>query len=147
MKKMLIAALLVTSASSFAAQYGTAGCGLGSIVIGDKPGFMQVSAATTNGTSGSQTFGITSGTSNCASGASGNTAAFIQANKASLANDIARGTGETLNSLTAMYGCDDKQIGKVLQQNYNTIFPSSTTPASKIDSSISGYMNSCKIKG
>src|SRR3569832_2714255 len=46
--------------------YGSAGCGLGSIVFGSQPGFIQILAATTNGTFASQTFGITSGTSDCA---------------------------------------------------------------------------------
>ncbi len=56
---------LASSPQASAAPYGTAGCGLGSIVIGSKPGMMQIFAATTNGTSASQSFGITSGTSNC----------------------------------------------------------------------------------
>jgi len=43
--------------------YGMAGCGIGSIVFADKPGMIQIIAATLNGTAGSQTFGITSGTS------------------------------------------------------------------------------------
>ncbi len=45
--------------------YGMAGCGLGSLAFGDDNGKIQIIAATTNGTSGTQTFGITSGTSNC----------------------------------------------------------------------------------
>src|SRR5690348_11977029 len=52
-----------------AGWYGMAGCGLGSLVFGpnDAP-VAQVLAATTNGTFASQTFGISSGTSNCFSG-------------------------------------------------------------------------------
>ena len=65
MKKIisLIAAIGLTT--SMYANDNT-GCGLGSLVIKDQSTVMlQVLAATTNGTSGSQTFGITSGTSNC----------------------------------------------------------------------------------
>src|SRR5205823_3826374 len=40
--------------------YGLAGCGLGSMLFGDQKGMIQILAATTNGTFGSQTFGITS---------------------------------------------------------------------------------------
>ncbi len=47
--------------------YGVAGCGLGSMVFGNQEGGIQVIAATLNGT-GIQTFGITSGTSNCGRG-------------------------------------------------------------------------------
>ncbi|MFN8945903.1 MAG: DUF3015 family protein, partial [Pseudobdellovibrionaceae bacterium] len=45
--------------------YGMAGCGLGSVVFGDKPGFIQIFAATLNSIGGNQTFGISLGTSNC----------------------------------------------------------------------------------
>ncbi|MEN0057326.1 MAG: DUF3015 family protein, partial [Bdellovibrio sp.] len=47
--------------------YGTAGCGLGSLVFGNEKGPVQIVAATLNGT-GVQTFGITTGTSNCGEG-------------------------------------------------------------------------------
>src|SRR4051812_44427690 len=45
-------------------SYGMAGCGLGSLAIRDGSKWMQVVAATLNGT-GVQTFGISFGTSNC----------------------------------------------------------------------------------
>ena len=45
--------------------YGMAGCGLGSILFGAKPGKIQILSGTTNGIYGNQTFGISSGTSNC----------------------------------------------------------------------------------
>jgi len=66
----MFALFIVGSAGSAHAQpYGMAGCGLGSIAFGnDQTMFKQVLAATTNGTFGTQTFGITSGTSNCVSG-------------------------------------------------------------------------------
>ncbi|QQR88624.1 MAG: DUF3015 family protein [Myxococcales bacterium] len=66
--------------------YGAAGCGLGSMLI-DSDGFVQVFAATLNGTSGNQTFGITSGTSNCGDTSPNiNSAkAFIQTNREALA--------------------------------------------------------------
>ena len=53
-----------TTASGAHKSYGTAGCGLGSLVFGDQPGIIQIVAATLNGIGG-QTFAITSGTSNC----------------------------------------------------------------------------------
>ena len=70
MKKLVLVGALVLSlvsfsGSAFAAGYGDAGCGLGSIVFGSEQGGVQVLAATTNGTFYSQTFGITTGTSNC----------------------------------------------------------------------------------
>ena len=78
--------------------YGMAGCGLGSMVFGDKPGLIQVIAATVNSTAASQTFGISSGTSNCEDRA-GTAAFFIDANRVVLASDMARGSGETIVNL------------------------------------------------
>jgi len=40
------------ASTSFAASYGSAGCGLGSVIFKDQPGIMQILAATTNGTFG-----------------------------------------------------------------------------------------------
>jgi hypothetical protein len=111
------------------ARYGAAGCGLGSIVFGSKPGFMQVFAATTNGTFASQTFGITSGTSNCNSSAPGGMAArqFIETNRQAFAKDVSRGTGETIVSLATLSGCRDaKAVGVTLQKSFTSIFPDAT---------------------
>ena len=108
--------------------YGTAGCGLGSIVFGAKPGIIQIFAATTNGTFGTQTFGITTGTSNCVDdpGAGGATASFIETNREVLAKDIARGNGETIATLSTLAGCKSPaNVGKTLQGRYQEIFPSS----------------------
>ena len=106
--------------------YGTAGCGLGSIVFGSKPGIIQVLAATTNGTFGSQTFGISTGTSNCKDTAPSvvSAKAFIQANREAVAKDIARGQGETITNLAALAGCNsDKAVGAALQRDFKSIFP------------------------
>jgi hypothetical protein len=107
--------------------YGAAGCGLGSIVFGSKPGFMQVFAATTNGSFGTQTFGITSGTSNCGGGGGGGMAAksFIETNREAFAKDVSRGSGETIANLATLSGCQDsKAVAASLQRNFKTIFPS-----------------------
>ena len=122
--------------------YGMAGCGLGSIALGDKPGFTQVFAATTNSTFGSQTFGISSGTSNCdTTGHNGAhaAAAFIYANREALEKDIARGNGETLSGLTQVLGCSDSSvIGKKLQGNFGKIFPSQDVSTDHVVDSIMG---------
>jgi len=104
--------------------YGTAGCGLGSIIFGPKAGIIQVIAVTFNGTAGSQTFGITSGTSNCDIPEMGHQAAvFIEVNKEVVMKDAARGNGETLVSLSQILECKDSGLfSKKVQQNYETIF-------------------------
>lgn len=121
-------------------KYGAAGCGLGSIAFGSKKGFIQVIAATTNGTSGSQTFGISSGTSNCDSGSgdhAANVSVFVETNKVALANDVARGRGETLAGLSQVLGCQNQQtLGNVLQRNYTNIFSSEHATSTMISESI-----------
>lgn len=67
-------------------------------------------AATTNGTSGNQTFGITSGTLGCSQdgviSSNWKTALFIDGNKSQLARDAASGQGETLDALAALLKID-----------------------------------------
>jgi hypothetical protein len=132
-----------------AASYQAQGCGLGSTIWTDGSSLMhQVLGATTNGTSGNQTFGMTSGTSNCELDGSAGQAqtVFIEANRASLANDIARGQGETLSSLMRMNGCNNiEAAGSALQQNYKSIFTSEATSAKEINASISGLSKSACI--
>src|SRR5262245_9665844 len=109
------------SSTAHADPYGMAGCGLGSMLFGDKPGFVQVLAATTNGTFGTQTFGITTGTSNCedTKASAESTKAFVQANREAVAKDIARGSGETISSLTNLAGCTDAgKVGATLQKEF-----------------------------
>jgi len=104
--------------------YGPAGCGLGSILFEPNSGFTQVFAATTNGSLGTQTFGITSGTSNCAPGSGAASAkAFVETNRVQLAEDAARGSGETLDSLAKVAGCKSAPaVGASLQRRFDEIF-------------------------
>ncbi len=92
-----------------AKNYGMAGCGLGSIVIGSKPGIVQIFAATTNGTSGNQTFGITSGTSNCTADGivlkEKEQEIFVHLNFESLEKEMAVGSGEKLSAFANLLGC------------------------------------------
>ena len=121
------------------ATYGLAGCGLGSLLFGDQKGAIQILAATTNGTFGSQTFGITSGTSNCVESASTKTGAriFIEGNREALAKDAARGSGETITTLSAMAGCKDaKAVGVVLQKRFTQLFPGEKTPVEQVSENV-----------
>ena len=142
MKKLLFvipAFVLLAAPLANAAGYGAAGCGLGSMVFGNKPGAMQILAATTNGTFASQTFGITTGTSNCDGSLMGGAGAkvFIEANKEALAKDISRGQGETLKNLASLAGCaDSSAVGGALQKQFSTIFPSAATPVETVSDSI-----------
>lgn len=142
---MLGLGLLFTSANAAADGYGPAGCGLGSMIFEPDSGFTQIFAATTNGTSGNQTFGITSGTSNCDSGASttASAKAFVQTNRATLAKEIARGNGETIASLTKLAGCQDSAaVGASLQRNFRSIFPNASVSDVAVSDNVVGVLKS-----
>jgi hypothetical protein len=136
---MAVVAVCAVSTAHAARPYGTAGCGLGSVLMGKSGN--QILAATTNGTFYSQTFGITSGTSNCTD--AGTVSAqrqmpiFVAANREALANDIARGNGDTLSSLSSVMGCSDSSaVGSTLQRNYQQIFPSESVDSDQVTDSI-----------
>lgn len=143
MKKYVLAVLMtmLLSSSAFAAGYGDAGCGLGSILFGDAPGLVQVLAATTNGSSYTQPFGITTGTSNCdASGivlAEKEQEMFVEKTFPNLAREMAAGEGEHLQTLAGLLGCPSDrtaQFSTFTQQNYKVIFASDrTTPADMLN--------------
>ena len=141
-KKIVLAMIVVLgSSSAFAAGYADAGCGLGSLVFKNKQGWSQVLAATTNGTFGSQTFGITSGTSNCSASIM-KLGYFIDSNKPALKSDIARGHGETLNSLSELYNCQNSAaFNSALKENYGNIFSSNETQA--IEGKIEALSTTC----
>jgi hypothetical protein len=124
-------------------QYGMAGCGLGSVVFADKPGMIQIIAATLNGTAGNQTFGISSGTSNCgASGAHEDQAKlFIEVNQQALAKDVSRGRGEALDAFAKIVGCQSQNLGPALKKNYTRIF-SNEANSSQTSQAIFGVIRS-----
>lgn len=88
------------------------GCGLGKLAWSDykhqKNIAPQVMMATTNGTFGSQTFGISFGTSGCTNDgqmkAVRKSDMFVASTFESLSEDMARGQGEHLGSLATMMG-------------------------------------------
>lgn len=116
---VLAGSLLASPA--MASQIGPAGCGLGNQVFKKDN---QVLAATTNGTSGNQTFGITSGTSGCTdSAATAQMTIFVESNKIALSKEAARGQGETIEALAGLMGCgDSKSVGQELKAKYAEIF-------------------------
>lgn len=133
-----------TAALATAGSYGTAGCGLGSLIFKDEPGIVQIFAATTNGTFGNQTFGITSGTLNCGSGVlkaeNGKASEFVAANMDNLARDIAQGKGESLDAFAELMNVPASQkaaFNSKLQQNFNQIFPNEKVAAAQVVNTVS----------
>ncbi len=131
MKKIVIAALAtLAAASSMAAQNNVGTCGWGSKVFQGQSGVApQVLAATTNGTSGNQTFGITFGTSGCTQdgvvSSSWKTAMYIDGNRVALARDAAAGQGESLTVLADVMGvkaADRAAFASVIKANFAAVF-------------------------
>src|SRR5881397_1492311 len=126
------------------------GCGLGKLAWGDfkkqKNIAPQVMMATTNGTFGSQTFGISSGTSGCTNDgtimAEHKVNIFAAANYESLSQEMARGGGEHLASLAELMGVPEDtrpEFFALAQTQYTTLVASgNTTPAAMIETLQSG---------
>ena len=133
MKKLVAVAAVAAlfPAIAIAQQNNVGSCGWGSKVFEGQSGIApQVLAVTTNGTSGNQTFGITSGTSGCtqdgAVRSTWKTAMFIDGNKETLARDISVGSGEALDSLAHLLGVDAADraaFNRIARDNMQRIFP------------------------
>ena len=152
----LISGLMSFGNSAFAYHYGMAGCGLGSLAFQDKPGMIQVLAATVNDIISPQTSAITSGTSGCYDEEGRDVAqVFISINGESLKKDISRGNGETLTHLSEIYKCSDAQtFGQALQKNFDAIYPAENPSATEVSTSIRHVIQrndtlarSCKVVG
>jgi Protein of unknown function (DUF3015) len=135
---------------------GSAGCGLGSVVFKGNEWWKQTLAATTNDLTFSQTLGITTGTSNCAPGLFGDAQKqedYMVANLTSIQREAAQGSGEVLNGLASVLGCDNSSFagfGAYTQEKYSDIFNSQDTKQilvnlkSEIQKN-SSLSNSCKL--
>lgn len=119
-------------------------CGWGSKLFDGQNGVgPQVLGATTNGTFGNQTFGITSGTSGCtqdgAVKSSWKTAMFIDGNKEKLARDMSLGQGETLDSLAKVMGVreeDKAAFFLATKENLGRIFATENASTDQILASL-----------
>nr|WP_244934876.1 DUF3015 domain-containing protein [Leptospira jelokensis] len=140
----------MTSTAVEAKKYGMAGCGLGSVILGAKDQ-SQIAVATTNGVYYNQSFGITSGTSNCtADGVVKQEKVqelFVTMNYDSLGQEMASGKGEKLESLGNLLGCSSDSLsrfGQVTKENYAKLITDDSTPASVL-SAVKSEVKSDKI--
>ena len=133
----MLKAMLVTILLGSSAMAADAGCGLGGMLIKSNTKLMQIFAVTTNGSSGSQTLGITFGTSGCsASGLVQNDKQiqyFVEVNQEDLMREIAQGHGEKLSTLAALNGCMSQDqitaFNSKAQTNFKAIVPAAKTTA------------------
>lgn len=132
MKKILtsLAVTAILSTGAYATVNSQTGCGLGSQIIKqDDTAVMLALQATTNGTSGNQTFGISSGTSGCKKAQfvmNERVEEFVASNMDQLSKEIAMGQGESIDTLAELLNIEDKAtFAASLQANYNKIYTSS----------------------
>lgn len=142
MKLVLSAAMIAAlPLSAMAAGENNVGsCGWGSKVWAGQKGIVpQIGATSTNGTSGNQTFAITSGTSGCTQdgvvSSNWKTAMYIDGNKSQLAMDMSKGSGESLESLAHLMGVKDADkvaFYRVTKENFAKIFVGEQASAEQI---------------
>jgi hypothetical protein len=150
MKKIVAVAVMAAFpiAAIAAGENNVGSCGWGSKVFEGQSGIApQVLAATTNGTSGNQTFAITSGTSGCTQDGAVNsnwrTAMFIDGNKEKLARDMSVGSGEALDSLAHLIGveaADRAAFNQIAKENLARIFPSEDVATTQVVASLREVM-------
>lgn len=126
----------VLALSANAQAYDSTGCGLGSMAWRGQSGIVpQVLAATTNGFFGTQTFGISTGTSGCdpngrVSGGTGKMLlAFLENNMEQFALDAAAGQGETLVTVAGILNVDEASLAGKLQSNFGVLFANNDVDA------------------
>ena len=146
-KIALIVVLLLLPSAAFAQNIGK--CGWGSKLMDGQSGIVpQVLAATTNGTSGNQTFAITTGTSGCTQNgvvhSSWKTAMFIDGNRTKLARDMSVGEGEALESLASLMGVDAAHKASFFaatKSNFARIFPTDKVSTDEVMASLKGVVS------
>lgn len=129
--KVLFVGSVILMSASFAEKipYGMAGCGLGNALIKSNSTGSQIASGILNNLFFPQGFAMTTGTSGCSedvgSLSSVEKEVYISANYGSIAKEAAQGSGEHLNTLASLMGCDEKSqdtFAKFSQANYENLF-------------------------
>lgn len=145
MRKLFLGAALLSASSLTLANYGASGCGAGSILFDGQEGLApNVLAGTTNGIFGNQTFGMSTGTLGCGTGAvQANAALYIDSNMDNIASDMSRGEGESLTALAEALGVaeqDQATFAEVTKTNFDKIFSSASVNAEQVIDSLVSVM-------
>ncbi len=142
--------MLPSLAMAKGGNHPMAGCGLGYVLFGngDNSKIMQIFAATTNATSGSQTFGMTTGTSGCTEDGAvkfvKEAEVFAEVNLDTLKREMAAGQGDYVTSFARLLGVGEAETSTLIsffQTNYATLFPSASTTSGEMLASLSGLLS------
>ncbi len=143
MKKLVALSLVAMMAPTLtlaAGNHPMGGCGLGYMLLSNKDNtkVTQILGATTNATSGTQTFGITSGTSGCTEDGAVKwakaTEVYAEVNLESLRREMAIGRGEYVETFAGMLGATEANrpaMLNFLKSEYAALFPSSRTTSAE----------------
>lgn len=149
MKKVIVWSLLaglIPTVGLASGNHPMAGCGLGYLLLSNKDNdkVTQVLGATTNGTFGTQTFGISSGTSGCTQDGAvkiaKETEVYAEVNLHSLRSEMAAGQGEYVTTFARMMGAktstETAQMVRFFQANYAALFPTAGTTSTDMLSAL-----------
>jgi len=147
-KTLVLSALLAVAPLSQAMADKDIGCGWGTLVWKGKSGMgPKILGATTNGSFGNQTFGITSGTAGCSSQgvitADARVSKFASANMDRLVRDMAAGQGESLATLAHLLNIaetDRPAFYNATKAHFAEIFSSSDVTTGQMLESLAGVV-------
>ena len=147
MKKTIAGlALLSVSSVSMAEAPGGPNCGWGNMLFEGQTGLgAHIIASITNGTSGNNTFGMTTGTNGCST--SGTLTyggkSMVSSIMGEFSEDVAAGEGDAMDTVAVIYGVEkqDRAIfARVMHENFAVIFPSEDVTADEMIASIEQVM-------
>lgn len=132
--------LLMSSFFTFAAAPGGPDCGWGNMLFEGKSGTgYHLLGSTFNGSTGNDTFGMSSGSNGCATSAQltygGHSLLGFTNIMTEFTEDVARGEGDALNAVAAMFGIKKQErthFSEVTHANFETIFPSEKVTAEQV---------------
>ena len=146
--KKVIAGLALLSASSvvMAEAPGGPNCGWGNALFEGQSGLgSHIIASITNGTSGNNTFGMTSGTNGCST--SGTLTyggkSMVSSIMGEFSEDVAAGEGDAMDTVAVVYGVEKQDratFAKVMHENFTVIFPNEDVTADDMMASIEAIM-------
>lgn len=148
MKKLLIASTLLISTSALADAPGSQTCGWGNALFEGQTGTpSHVLAATTNNSTGNNTFGMSFGTNGCSTKGTltygGKAMIDVSMIMDEFSEDVARGDGEAITAVAVSLGVSeaDRPLFKsTLHNNFNTLFPSEEATTEHVVSSMFSLM-------
>lgn len=160
MKKVLALALvfagLLPSAAMAKGSHPMAGCGLAYMLFAkdNNSKGIQILASTTNNIYGTQSFGITSGTSGCTEDGmmakNAEAEVYAEINLRELSRDMSKGEGEYLAAFSGLIGVDEgkkAEFFQLVQSKYTTLFPSADTTSTQMLERLSNELSKTDLLG